>query len=256
MKKFALIMAISLTLGSAARCEAQSLMSGLLDGLMKRPRTIETSGSATVDVVPDEAILKFGVQTYNTTLATASSENNDRTKDLLSLGKKYGVDGADIQTSSITVQPVYKRERESAKVSGYQVNREITFDVKDLTKMETILSEAVKNGANVIAGMEFKTTELRKYKDQARTEAAKAAHEKAVALAQTLGAEVGKVQTIRENVRPELGYWGGNLQSNSRFLGQAMQSDENSAHDTSAAGAFAAGRIKVQAAVTVTWELE
>ena len=51
-------------------------------------------------------------------------------------------------------------------------------------------------GANRIDGIEYQSSELRKYKDQARDEATKAAKEKAVALAQALGNQVGKTYSI------------------------------------------------------------
>ncbi|MBS2005392.1 MAG: SIMPL domain-containing protein [Cyanobacteria bacterium SZAS TMP-1] len=253
MKKFALIMAISLTLGSAARCEAQSLMSGLLDGLMKRPRTIETTGSAVVNVVPDEVLLQVGVQTFNSQLPAASSENNDRTKDLIDLGKKYGISAEDIQTSSLTIEPVHKNDREDSKITGYRVRKDISFDLKDLSKMELLLAEAIKNGASTIGNMEFKTTKLRKYKDQARVEAAKAAREKAVALAQALGAELGKVQKIKEIPMSDIGYqrpYASNINLN------VATSPEIPPDDTANSGSFAAGKMTVQASVEVTWELE
>src|SRR5439155_27153369 len=47
-------------------------------------------------------------------------------------------------------------------------------------------------------GIDYQSTELRKYRDQARDEATKAAKEKAVALAQALGNQVGKTHSIEE----------------------------------------------------------
>ncbi|MBS1999231.1 MAG: SIMPL domain-containing protein [Cyanobacteria bacterium SZAS LIN-2] len=257
MKKFALIMAISLTLGSAARCEAQSLMSGLLDGLMKRPRTIETRGSATVDVVPDEVVLDFGVTTFNSNMATSSEENDRRTEELLALTKKFKIDESDIQTSSINVKQMHKDYRETTRVLGYQVKRTVTVNIKNLATTAEILKDAVKNGATSIDTMELKTSQLRKYRDQARTEAAKAAKEKAELIAQTLGAALGKVQTIKELAPVDANSNGQIRLTNSSNLIQntnLFQVEPTVIGGIN--GSFAAGRIPVQAAVEVTWELE
>lgn len=53
-------------------------------------------------------------------------------------------------------------------------------------------------GAKRIDGIEYQSSELRKPRDKARDEATKAAKEKAVALAQALGNQVGKTYSIEE----------------------------------------------------------
>jgi len=249
MKKLALTLATAVTMvaSSGARCEAQNMFSSILEGLSKQPRKIETQGTASIDVVPDEVVLSLGVQTFNASLPKASEENGSKTKELLALGKQYGIDGVDIQTSSITVTDMHKHNDAAAKVLGYSVYRTVTLDIKDLTKMEGLLADVVKNGATSINDMEFKTTQLRKYRDQARADAAKAAMEKATALAQALGASIGKVQTIKEAPVYETQLLQNNINSNSFRPAEAGAQN---------VGTFAAGKISVKATIDVTWELE
>jgi len=249
MKKLALTVAVAVATvaSSGMRCEAQSMIGSLLEGLTKQPRRIHTQGTASIDVVPDEVVLSLGVTTFNNALALASEDNNRKTKELLSLAKQYGVEGMDVQISSMTVLEMHKNNEAAAKIVGYQVSKTVTLDIKNTSKIEDLLADVVKNGANSISGMEFKTTQLRKYRDQARSEAAKAALEKATALAQTLGAGIGKVQTISEIPGYEYSVMQGN--SNSRILGQRIA-------EQSADGSFALGKISVKATIDATWELE
>ena len=50
--------------------------------------------------------------------------------------------------------------------------------LKDISKYEDVLSGVLESGANYVEGIEFRTTELRKYRDQARVMAIKAAKDR------------------------------------------------------------------------------
>jgi len=69
-------------------------------------------------------------------------------------------------------------------------------------------------GANRVDGIEYQSSELRKYRDQARDEATKAAKEKAVALAQALGNQIGKTYSIEEVQQWNGSYGYGGLMAN------------------------------------------
>ena len=141
MKKLALTVAVAVAMvaSSGMRCEAQSMINSILEGLSKQPRSIQTEGTASVYVVPDEVVLKLGVLTSNSSVETASSENRERTKELLGVAKKYGIDAGDVQTPDIRVTPQHKFDSFSGRVTGYQVQRYVVFNIKDISKVEAIL---------------------------------------------------------------------------------------------------------------------
>ena len=73
-----------------------------------------------------------------------------------------------------------------------------------------MLLAALKSGANEVQDVQFYTSELRKYRDQARDLAVKAAGEKAQALSGAAGAQVGCVISITENTSTQYyGSWRG-----------------------------------------------
>jgi uncharacterized protein len=180
----------------------------------------------------------------------ATSENDTRTKEIVALVKTYGVEPINVQTSAMTIEPVRKGPSDAERLIGYKVDRQITLDVKDINKVEGLLSDLVKNGANSIQGVEFKTTQIRKYKDQARVEAAKAAREKADLLAGALGAKLGKVRIIKEDPYAEVFQrYGLQGATNGTIAPQGISSNESS-------GTFAAGKISVQSNLDVVFDLE
>ena len=84
------------------------------------------------------------------------------------------------------------------------MRKSIVLTLRDISKFESILSNVLKAGANYVHGVQFRTTELRKHRDEARSLAIKAAQKKANDLAKELGQIVGKPYKIQENPS---GWW-------------------------------------------------
>ena len=69
------------------------------------------------------------------------------------------------------------------------------------------MDAVISAGANRIGGIEYQSSDLRRYKDQARDAAAQAARKKAEALAKALGNQIGKTYSVEEVPEAE-GYYG------------------------------------------------
>ena len=117
----------------------------------------------------------------------------------------------------------------------------------------------ITNGVNYVNGVDFRTTELRKYRDQARKMAIRAAKEKAEALTTELGAKLGKVYSI--NAYDNGGIYGGSFRGG--FNGSYNNSVQNVITTIPSGGAsdntvetFAVGMISVSASVNVSFLIE
>jgi len=220
------------------------------------PRLITVTGDAEVRVAPDEVILTFGVETWDKNLAIAKKQNDKRVKKILELAKKYKIEPKHVQTDHISIDPSYERYYGYGNVRGYTVRKTVVFTLKDTSKFEGLLSDAIKAGANYVHGVRFRTTELRKYRDQARSLAIKAAQEKAIDLAKELGQKIGKPHTIHEE---HSGWWHWyNRWWGSRWGGVMMQNVIQNVPGGSSEteGTIALGQINVNARVTVSFELK
>jgi uncharacterized protein len=217
------------------------------------PRVITTSGDADVKVKPDEVILTFGVETRNKDLQTVKKENDDRVKKVLALAKEFEIDPKYIQTDYINIGPEYDINH---NLTGYVARKNIVFTLKDTGKFEDLLTRSLEVGANYMHGVQFRTTELRKYRDQARALAIKAAKEKADALAKELGQKVGQPRNIQEGYNGwyspyNSGWWGSR-----GYGGMAQNVVQNVGGGSSETeGTIALGMITVNAKITVTFEL-
>ena len=218
-------------------------------------RGITVAGEAEVKVAPDQVVLTVGVETANPVLTNGKRENDAVVRRVIDSIAKHGVESRHIQTEHIGIEPHYRARFESDEVLRYIVRRTITVDLRSIDKFEGILGDALAAGANYVHGVQFRTTELRKYRDQARTLAVEAAKEKAALLARSLGRRVGAAASIHEdNVGWWSGYgswWGGRYSSMSQNVSQAGADSPISPDAITAPG-----QISVTARVTVRFDLE
>jgi uncharacterized protein YggE len=108
-------------------------------------------------------------------------------------------------------------------------------------------------GANHIYDVEFMTTELRKYRDQARALAAKAAIEKANDLADAAGLKVIGKPTSLSTYSYGGGAWYG--RRNSSGFNAAQNSYQGTGRGA-AEGTIALGKISVTASVSMNFRME
>lgn len=219
-------------------------------------RLISVSGDADVRVIPDEVILTLGVETWDKDLEQTKRQNDQRVRQVLALAQTYGIEAQHIQTDHISVEPRYGDDYEKRNFIGFFVRKTIVITLKDISKFEDLLTDALGAGVNYVHGIQFRTTELRKHRDEARALAIKAAREKAIALANELGQDVGEPHRIYE----ERGTWWSSYGSwwRSRW-GSAMAQNviqEAGGSTVTAEGSMAPGQITVNAKVTVSFELK
>ncbi len=220
------------------------------------PRTVTVTGEAEVRVVPDEVILTLGIETWDKDLARAKGQNDGIVAQVLALAGEHGVPAEHVQTDYVSIDPRYRDGYyEERDFIGYFVRKNVVITLRDLAKFEPLLSDALEAGVNYVHGVEFRTTELREHRDEARALAIQAAREKAVALSGALAEEVGQPLVIEEQQAGWWssynawwgGHWGGGMSQNViQELGGASYLADS---------AVAPGQIKVNARVTVTFQL-
>lgn len=224
-------------------------------------RVITVSGNAAVRVAPDQVTITLGVETWNANLALAKTENEQRIKSMIVAAGAHGVTSKDVQTDYISIEPEFKDEHDERgytsgrSLKGYHVRRSAVVTLRDVSKFEPLLTAVVEAGANHVQGIRFETTQLRKFRDQARSLAIKAAREKAVALAAELDQKIGRPESISEGYSgwgASYGsYWGGHGRGMSQNVVQMQSAGANEPPE----GALEPGRINVTAEVSVTFRL-
>ena len=223
-------------------------------------RSISVTGQAEVRVAPSLVNMVFGVETLNRSLSAAKQENDRRVQAVMAAIQALGVPQKDIQTDYIQVQPRYQDTDAGTVLRHYTVRKTVVVALRDVSKFERCMGAALETGANHILGVQFLTSELKKYRDEARSRAIQAAREKAEALARELNLRVGRALSIHDNG------WGGpwHYYNNSW---DGWRSGGSGAFQVSVQGnaggggdllgeAIALGQISISASISVSFELE
>ena len=233
--------------------------------------TISVTGTAEIQVVPDEAELTFSIESREEQLDATVADNDQKIKAVTEFLKQSKVDPKYIRTQVINIRPIFAESgpkqfkgqiaqqsipmpranaanpaptperKPSLKPIGYTARRQLSVTIRDLDAFETIYQGLIERGVNDVSGFQFRTTELRKHKDEARIKAVRAAREKAQAMAKELGATLAAVQTITE----DSGYRYPNFASNSMSIATGDESTST----------IAAGMIEITATVRIVFRL-
>ncbi len=223
---------------------------------LPEPRVVTVTGDAEVRAPPDEVVLTLGVETQDRDLGVAKSQNDEIVQQVLGLSKRYGIEPRHVRTDYISIDPEYDYSGNMAKrLEGYWVRKTVVVILKDFEQFEDLLSDALEVGVNHVHDVEFRTTELRQYRDQARALAIQAAREKAQALAGELEQKIGEPVMIREEQSRWWSWYGWGWSS--RWSGGMAQNVvvETGSSSLEARSTIAPGQITVRAQVTVSFEL-
>lgn len=214
------------------------------------PRLVTVAGEAEIMAAPDEVWVNLQVEIFDADLSKAKEANDIAIKQVLDIVNKYKVDENDFRTDYFMVRnderyfmdPQTNQQRSK---KGFFVTKNVSIILRDISKFEALYSEALQVGVNNIYGVEFKTSKLKEYKDQARVLAVRDAKEKASKLAGELGQEINRPYSIEENVRSD---WSPPRMAMARAMTGGAEAGGNET--------IALGQIKITASVTVSFELK
>lgn len=212
---------------------------------------ITVSGQAEISVTPDMAVFNLRVETLDKDLAKSKAMNDEKVRKTLVMAKAYSIAPEDVQTNYISVETSFT-DYEAGKQRiflGYEVSKKIVLTLRDMSRIESLLSDVIKAGVNRVESIDFRTTKIRLHKDKARQMAIRAAQEKAIALTKEIGQTIGKAFFIKEE-----GMAGGGSSLSNNF---SVNSNTTTSGDYSdEEGTIAIGQIPVTARVTVSFELK
>ena len=161
-------------------------------------RTIAVDGHASIDVEPDSATLRFGVQSRQPDLDAARERVIEVSRAFLSVADDLDIDRDHIQTTSLNIRPEYRWDREdnSQRLLGYLVQRDIVVELGDLEKLGDVMEQAVDAGVNQVQPPQLKHSNERELRRRALAAATRDARANARAIAETLDVELGGVVSV------------------------------------------------------------
>lgn len=217
------------------------------------PPLITVTGQAEVRVPPDEVLFTLAVENVDKDMVVANQRTDESVRQILAIARKHNVKPEDVQTSQISIQPKYntddlsyeERNRVKRVLIGYEVSKTVAIRLRDISRFDQLLSDFLKAGIARLNNFEFRDSQLRKHRDEARRMAIRAAQEKAKLLAGEIGQSIGPAYSITETSGNDYGRSNA-MQNAAGAAGNASESDS----------AIAPGTISVTAQVIVRFRLQ
>ena len=169
---------------------------------------IRVSGTGTISVEPDVAILQVGVEVFAGKVSTARSEASKAMDSVVSVLKKEGVEENDIQTTRFNIYPRYDYEEVTINgkrigtqvLTGYTVNNTVKAKIYEIDKVGEIIDKGADAGGDYarINGVDFTVDDPTPYQTKIRKMAVEDAVGKAQEYALLTNVELGPVVELNE----------------------------------------------------------
>ena len=189
----AVVVAFALPLGFAAPAPAFS---------EPPQRQISVIGEGHMDALPDMAIITLGVTHQAKEAGDAMATTSKATKRMLDRLVELGVAPRDMQTSSLSLNPVWPNSSSSLsddrKISGFVASNSVTVRLRDLDNLALAMDAVIADGVNNFNGLRFSVQEPEPLMNAARQAAVANAIAKAQLLTRAAGVTLGPVLSIAE----------------------------------------------------------
>jgi len=167
------------------------------------PGIIAVTGNAQVEAVPDQAKVRIGIVRQASYAKDAQEEASKVGQAILKAFGNLGIPAPRIQTSQLTISPVYSQQRqasgESPRITGYTAANTVTVTLDNLALIGPLVDAGLDNGANQLEGVQFLLKNDGPVREQALRQAVAEAKGKAVAMAEALLVTLGPVLEVSES---------------------------------------------------------
>ena len=184
-KMFAMLLCLAiLALGTGA---------ALADGT-----TLSVTGSGTVLVESDLAIVTVGVQETSKDVLEAQSTVNEKIAAIKQALLDAGVEESEINTDSINIYANYDYSDNTEVIVGYTARNSLSVRTTDMDNVGSLIDAAFVAGANTLDNVQFTVQDDTQAREQALTMAVEDARRKADVLASAAGLQVASIESISE----------------------------------------------------------
>lgn len=158
-------------------------------------------GKGEVSVVPDTALISFGVTKNSATVEDAKNQVNSIINKITDDLKQLGLNVKDIKNTNYSVNPEYDYNGGQQIPRGYSVTAQVEAKITPIDKANNAIDIATKDGANNVGGVQFGVDDQKQkdLEDQARKLAISDAKGKAQSISSAAGIQLGRIVNVQEN---------------------------------------------------------
>ena len=132
--------------------------------------SLPVTGEAVILVVPDQVVVTIGIEMRQPQLAAAKEQHEAISARVHAAIAKIGIKADQVRTDCLEIAPYYHNDTKSERLvpEYYRINRTLVVTLGNATLVDALLSDVLTAGATHVYNVEFRTTELRKHRDEAR----------------------------------------------------------------------------------------
>lgn len=165
--------------------------------------SLSVTGTGEVAAAPDMATITLGVTSQAKSARAAMDETSARVAAILGALRAAGIEGRDLQTRNLSLQPVWRNRAASLsgspEIDGFVASNTVMVRVRALDRLGSVLDRVLAQGANSFQGLQFGLQEPGPAMDAARRDAVAEAMRKARLYAEAAGLELGPVLSLSES---------------------------------------------------------
>jgi len=151
---------------------------------------ISTSGTGTVTIAADMAILSIGVNVQAATPAAAREDMDRRITGVMDALAKLGFPRDSLPTTGYVVQPVYDYQHDR-RITGYTAATSFEITIHDLSQVAPVIVAALDAGSTTLGGLRFDASDRSEARDEALAQAVQQARHDAETIARAAGGTLG-----------------------------------------------------------------
>jgi hypothetical protein len=163
------------------------------------PPSISVTGTGRVKAEPDVADINLGVTKQADDAQTAASEAATTMAAVIAALQAAGIADADIQTTTISLNPVYDYNDNPPEIEGWEATNLVNVTVRDITTVGAVVDAATAAGATNINGITFRVDDPTAAEAEARAAAVADARAKADQLAAAADVAIIGVLSMSES---------------------------------------------------------
>lgn len=207
-------------------------------------------GHASIEVVPDFAMVRVGISNKAKTPTAALDHNSGIARKIIAFAKNFGVDEKDVRTDSVNLSPAFRQVRDAngtfrQEPDGYNASNAVRVKISELSRLGSFMRDVLDQGATNIGGVQFGVSKFEQVADDARAKAVENAFHQAEHLAQAAKVKLGAIDEIVHPPRVQFQYASG-----------AGLADLPSRSPVRSAVPIEVGTVTVAAEVDMTWRIE
>jgi uncharacterized protein YggE len=162
-------------------------------------RSISVNGVGRVKAEPDVADISLGVTKQGEDAQSASAEAATSMDAVITALLAAGIAEEDIQTSSISLNPIYNWDNNPPTIEGWEASNLVNVTVRDITAVGDVVDASTAAGATNVNGITFRVDDPTAAEADARSAAVADAKAKADQLAADAGVTIVGVISISES---------------------------------------------------------